>query len=401
MADNEHPRKCSNLLTDFMKWTLPRSEAKESYIFWTGLYTMSCVLRRHVKISRELLGSWETFPYLYLLFVGPSGNRKTTTANYNIELLDEVGGLVGAPDQITVPKLASALAEADECSIYINAGELSEFIVKSGVDMYSFLTKAFDGAKRISVGTHMRGVELAEKPCINFLGATTPEWIGDNIPQSILDGGFGSRCVFIYEETVRLRQLFYREANVKQLYEDHHANLVHDLKFIANNIFGDFQLTPKGEKNLEEWYKDGSGASKNTKSIKMKGYYERKPAYVMKLAMLLKIADGDIIQRDQLILDWQDFEEGIQVMEGIEKNMHLILGGIGKNVYKGDMKSIYEYIVEHPNIRLSELLFEFKNAAEPAKLSELISGLSSMGLIELEMDKEDFIVKLRKKIPTA
>lgn len=388
MADNEneHPRYCDNWLADFLRWTLPRNEARESYTFWTGLYTIACVLRRHVKISKEYLGSWETYPYMYLMFVGPAGNRKTTTVNYNVELLDEIPGLVGCPDQVTVPKLASSLAEAEECAMYINAGEMSEFIIKSGLDMYSFLTKAFDGVRKLSVGTHMRGIELAEKPCINFLAATTQEWFNDNIPQSILDGGFGRRCLIIYEDDVRRRKMMYKDVNVKGLYDDYHLPLLADLKFIGKNLFGDFQLTPEAVNKFEQWYQDGSGVNRQgaPKNPKMRGYYETKPAYAMKLAMILKIADRDIINRDQLILSWQNLEEAIKTIEGLEQNMSEVLGGTGRNVYKFDVREIYNFIKEKQPIDLTEIKRTFMNVAEPLKLDELINGLRTAGLIVVD-----------------
>jgi len=381
----ENPRCCENWLADFLRWTLPRSEAKESFIFWTGLFTLASVLRRHVRISKDYLGSWEVYPYMYLLFVGPSGSRKTTTANYNIELLNEVGGLTSAPDQVTVPKLVSSLIEAEECAMYINAGELSEFIAKSGVDMFSFLTKAFDGVKKISVGTHMRGVELGERPCINFLGATTPEWISDNIPQSVLDGGWGSRTLFIYEEEVRQRKLFYTDVDVKKLYDEIYPNLINDLRFISTNLFGDFKLTKSGEKNFEEWYIENADGGKK-RNVKLKGYYERKPAYVMKVAMLLKIADGNIVSSDQLVLDWPDFEEAIGVIENVEEHMPKVFGQIGKNPYKADLRSIYEFIKDSGKVETQEVRRVFMSAAEPETLNKLINGLVAAGLVKITVD---------------
>lgn len=403
MAD---PRKCENLLASFMQWTLPRSEAKESYIFWTGLFTLSCVLRRHVFVPKRKMGSYDIYPYLYLLFIGPSGNRKTTTSSYNIELLSKVIKLQASPDKVTVEKLASTLAEAEECAMYINAGELSEFIAKSGKDMYSFLTAAFDGKTNISIGTHIRGIELAEKPCVNFLGATTPEWIAANMPQDVLHGGFGSRCMFIFEETVRKRQLFYDDIDVDKLYDDHFQNLVDDLNFISQNIFGDFSVTQRGTKNLEEWYQDGAGLTKlpKQKAIRLKGYYERKPNHVMKIAMLLKISDGDIISGDQLVLDWQDFEEGIAVVESLEANLHHVIGGVGKNVYRLDAREIFEFIRDYnPNgnghydgVKRSIILQNFDHVAEPEKLIQLINGMAAANYVDI-MTGVDPIIKAKTR----
>lgn len=397
MTETEHPRKCENWLVDFLKWTIPRSEAKESYIFWTGLFTLSCVLRRHVKVGKEYLGSWECYPYLYLLFIGPAGNRKTTTVNYNLDLLSDIPGIQGAPDQITVPKLASELKEAEECAMYINAGELNEFIVKSGTDMYSFLTKAFDGQKTLSVGTHMRGVELAEKPCINFLGASTLETLTEILPQAVLDGGFGRRCIFIYEEEVRRKKMLYKDTDVTGIYNAHYNNLIDDLKFISNNLFGDFKFTEEAEKKFEEWYQDGAGMKKQKNSRilhKLKGYYETKPAFVMKVAMLLKIADRNIIHPDQLILDWTSLEEAITMVEGTEESLNVILGDIGKNIYKTDSKHILKFIYENSPVKMTTILQEFQSVAEPSKLGELIQGLSNAGLIILEPSGTDILVKV-------
>lgn len=393
--ENEHPRKCENWLTDFLKWTIPRSSAKESYIFWTGLFTISCVARRHVKVGKDFLGSWECYPYLYLLFIGPPGNMKTTTTSYNLELLDEIPGITGAPDQITVPKLASALAEAEECSMYINAGELSEFIIKAGTDMYSFLTRAFDGAKKLSVGTHMRGIELAEKPCINFLGASTLETLMAILPKSALDGGFGRRCLFIYEEEPRRRKLSYTDIDVLAIDAEYKPKLVSDLKFIANNLFGDFQITPEADKKFDQWYQDGSGYRKG-KLDRLKGYYETKPAFVMKAAMLLKIADGNVIHKDQLVLTWENIEEAIQLVESTEPKMQEVIGGMGKNTYQSDLKDIYKFILNNQPVLLSTIMREFSAAAEPAKLEELVKkGLVSAGLIAMSPEGTDFRLRAR------
>lgn len=392
--NDEHPRKCENWLSDYLRWTIPRSEAKESYIFWAGLFSLACVLRRHVKVGEEYLGSWECYPYLYLLFIGPAGNKKTTTAKYSLDLLEDIPGITPAPDQITVPFLATTLAESEECAMYINAGELSEFIVKAGKDMYSFLTRAFDGAKTISVGTHMRGIELGEKPCINFLGSSTLETLNDILPQSALDGGFGRRCIFIFEEDVRRRKMMYTDVDVKGINEEFKPNLIHDLKYISNNLYGDFKFTKDAEKKFEQWYIDGAGYKKG-KLNRLKGYYESKPAFVMKAAMLLKIADGNIIHKDQLILSWENIEEAIQLLESIEPNMQEVIGGMGKNVYKSEIKMIYYYIKENSPVLISVVLREFSSMAEPFKLEELVKGLSSAGLITITPKGSD--LELRAK----
>ena len=84
-------RECENWLQTFQQWTMPRSEAPESFIFWTGLYTLAATVRRHIKVPKGLLGSWDAVPNLYILFIAPPGRaRKSTTINYTESLLDHV-----------------------------------------------------------------------------------------------------------------------------------------------------------------------------------------------------------------------------------------------------------------------------------------------------------------------
>jgi hypothetical protein len=129
-----------------MEWTLPRSEAPESYIKWAGLFTLSSVLRRKVRIPKSILGSWECPPHLYVMFIAPPGEaRKTTTMSYAIDLLDELPDIVKGPAVVTQASLLDKLVESEDSSVYLTAEEFSDLIMKSKGEMFEFLTSMFDG----------------------------------------------------------------------------------------------------------------------------------------------------------------------------------------------------------------------------------------------------------------
>jgi hypothetical protein len=188
-----YQRKCKNWLQEFGKWTLCRSEAPESFIVWTALFTLASALRRHVYIPRSLMGSYDIYPNLYIMFVAPPGRaRKTTTTDYAETLIDDIDDITKSPELITKESLLSTLINAPDTAMCIRAPEFGEFMAKSGPDMYGFLTNMYDGKKKIQVSTLSRGHEFAEKPCINLLGATTPQWIAANMPESVIGGGFAT-----------------------------------------------------------------------------------------------------------------------------------------------------------------------------------------------------------------
>lgn len=374
----KYERKCENWLSEFMRWTLPRSEAPETYIMWTGIFTLASALRRHVKIPKTLFGSWEASPNLYILFIADAGKaRKSTTANYTEDLLDFVPDITMSPELITKESLLNQLVKSNDASMCIVAPEFGEFMVKSGPEMYSFLTNMYDGKKKISASTITRGPEFAERPCVNLLGATTPSWVAENMPESVIGGGFASRVIFIFEEKVRRRQLYYESLDFTAL-ESIRRNLVEDLQHIATQIHGEFQIDEEAKGFMEHWYREN--ADKHTEAqYKMHGYFERKPAHIHKVAMIVHLSYAD-----DLVLNQVDFEMAIKLIQQVEKKLPRIFQGIGKNPYTIDIKRIHAWMKEMGRVTRVELFKEFFHAAAPDHLDKLIKTLLDMDAIRME-----------------
>jgi len=373
-------RQCENWLTEFGNWTLPRSEAPYSFIFWTGLFALASSLRRHVKVPRTILGSWECAPNLYVMFVADPGKaRKTTTVNYVEDLLDEIPSITRAPDLITKESLLTTVAKSDDSSMCINAPEFGEFIVKSGVEMYGFLTNGYDGKKRLSASTISRGLELTEKPCFNLLGATTPVWIASNMPESIIGGGFASRVVFIYEERVRRREIFYDDLSDYDPKENEELGkkLIGDLTHISKNLHGDFGLAPEARKFMREWYHE-TAEDGTAENYKMHGYYERRPAHVFKVAMCLHVAYSD-----ELVLTLGDIKNAIEILQQIERKLPQTFAAIGKNPYTVDMNRIIEFVAERGKVTREDIFTRFYHVAEPDKMMSLVNGILQMGKLKV------------------
>lgn len=374
----------------FRDWTLPVSEAPESFIFWTGLFTLSSALRRHVKIpkfridengkKRGVLGSWEASPNLYILFIAQAGRaRKSTTANYSETLLDEIPNITKAPELITKEELLKQLARSADASMSILAPEFGEFMVKSGVDMYGFLTNAYDGKKKLGSATIGRAHDFAEKPCINLLGATTPEWVAANMPESIIGGGFASRAIFVFEERVRTREIIYDEVDYDAL-EDMRLDLLADLAHISEQIHGDFQFTTEAQQYLRTWYKENSSED-GVKDYKLQGYFERKPAHILKIAQILHVAYSD-----ELVITLSDIQQAIAIVEMVEKKLPETFQSIGKNPFNTEVKRILNFVKQNGRVYETQLKREFRHAALPKQLDELIMDLCSSGDLILKVD---------------
>lgn len=363
---------------------MPRSEAPSTFILWTGLFTLSSALRRRVQVPKTLLGGWAAPPNLYVIFVAPPGKaRKSTTAGYADDLLDDVPGITRSSTSTSQAALMKKIADTDDSSISILSSEFATFILKSGLDMFDFLTDIYDGKKSITNETIGRGFEFANKPCINMLAATTPEWIATGMPESVIGGGFASRVIFIYEDKVRRRQLIYKNLDytgINRLHDDLKSDLIH----IATNIAGDFAFdNVLTEQWINNWYVENADKLP-PEQYKLHGYYERKPAHILKVAQLLHVAYSD-----ELVLTQKDLENAITILEQVEKNLPKAFNMIGKNRYTVDMRRILEYIQEKKKVGRRELLSNFYQAATPNLLNELVAGLIQMGAVVSEYNREE------------
>jgi len=374
----KHERKCKNWLLSFRDWTLPRSEAKETFIFWTGLFTLASAVRRKVYIPKTVLGSWEVAPYLYIFFVAPAGKaRKTTTLSYVDDLLLDEMGIRKASAAMTQQALMKRIADSPDASISIKIGEFGTFFNPSKDVMIDFLTALFDGAKKHDSDTLSRGIEYAERPCINLLAATTPKWIAENLSESAIGGGFASRVIFIFEESVRRRKLLYHIGpdkvdfvRLEKIFKDLFTDLLH----ISQNIEGEFTMTKEAEIFINSWYH--ATADKPTiPDPRLVGYHERKPAYVFKVAMLCHLAYSD-----ELILAKSDFDQAIAILGQIEGKMLKTFQAIGKNPHTLDIDAIREFVeAQEKGIAPDLLRKHFQHVAAPKMLDELITFLIVTG----------------------
>lgn len=373
-------RKCSHWLETFENWTVPRCDAPERFIFWSGLFTVAAALRRNVVIPKSILGSWECYPYLYVFLVGPPGTRKTTAARFGSGLLEKLPELIPAPSAPSQAALAEKLSKTEDSALYIVAEEFGELLSKSGNgrEMYDFLAAAFDGKKSFEIATISRGTQIIMNPCVSLITGTTLKWISEHMPEGAIGGGFASRVLFLYEEELSKEAFFYTKAVGRELdwtllnkYQD---DLEHDLKLISN-LKGEFKITDDAQRFGEAWFRE----MKNKKQTdpKLSLYFKRKHVNMLKLAMINRICYSN-----ELVLEQHDIEFAVGLLESTEKNLPRIFEGVGKNPFAFDMKDIVRYVELKKVVSKKELLDQFVTVADPEKLPALIDALVSVGRLK-------------------
>lgn len=370
-------RKCEDWLLKFNDWASPRSESPVTFMFGAGLFCLAAAVRKHVYIPKSIMGSYDIYPNVYIVLVGPPGGpRKTTTMSFADDLLHSLGKdlLPAAPTMVTQAALMTEMVESPDGTLYITASELASLIQKSKMDMFEFLTDAYDTRKPIRARTIGRGIEEVEKPCLNIMACTQPAWIAENMPASVIGGGFAARTIFIYEDEGRRVQLYYRELNHDVL-EEYKRDLVEDLAHIAC-IEGEFDIDEEAEIFMEDWNRVNQEQIKH-RDPNVQSYYIRKSQHAHKIAMLTSLS-----YKDELVLTKYDFEYALNVLGLLEKNMPKVFANVGKNEYSIDIDSIREYVKTRKRVERSLVWRTFQANAQPAVFDSLITALKLMGDIE-------------------
>lgn len=347
-----------------------------------GLFTMASALRRHVNIPKKYLGGWTCYPHLYVCFVAPAGTvTKSTSIGAVEELLDTLPQLHRTPSAFTVPIIVKRLSESPDSSLSVIVSELGTAAEKAGPGLYTVLTDLYDGKVRIDEETISRNVFEVINPCVNFLAATVPEWVADNMSSNILNGGYGSRTIHIGETAARNPRLFYHKQNNGKDYDKIKEDLVADLEHIAEGIFGEFRFEGGADDMLEARYLEDLADKQNNIFRRIAGYRQRRSTFRLKLCMLLQVS-----RSDDLVITPDICEEAERLLIYFEERMVNVFKNMGKNKYTTDINGILTYIQDLERVEEVELLEEFSAVADHKTLKLLLEGLIATKRIKHKMD---------------
>ncbi len=382
-------RKLSNWLDAYLEWTLPRSEAPESLILWAGLYTLASVAKRNIRFPRSLMGSYDIYPNLYIVFVGPPGViRKSTTAGYAEDLLidltaDSLGtkSINMAPEAISSSDMLRVLSETNDGSLSIISSEFGTFMGTSEEKMYDLLTDIFDGKRKFEYSTRAHGQDLTTNPCINLLAATTPSWIA-TAPEYAIGGGFARRTIFLFENEVRQRRLYYTNVDhsgIEALKRDLQWDLA-EMSRIEGNFKHDCKATMDA---MESWYRKNA-VPVSTRDERIEGYFQTKHVHLHKLAMLLSISEGD-----NKTITLTHFHRALEILDATEAKMPQALASVGRNPYSVHLFSVTNFIEQFSGkaVQRRKILARFYHQLNAQELDAILSALVAMEKIILVPDK--------------
>lgn len=367
------------------------TEAHPTYHTFAALVALSSIIGRRVWIDQ---GIFEVVPNLYVVLVGPSGNRKTSAMTPAKNLIRELG-LPFSAECVTKEKLvldiyAQERAIKDLPEQYVKefgvyspmtcmVTELSEFLGAGGLGMINFLVTIYD-QRVYDIRTKNKGDTLIRGPYLSLLACTTPDWITIYLRQDVISGGFSRRAIFVLETAKSGRIAFPTiTPEMDQAWKDLVA-----YSRILLTVKGPFTWEPEAHDFYERWYMSLVIPTDPA----LAGYYESKHIQLLKIAMLLSLSEST-----SLVLKRRDLEFGLELLGLAEVNMSRVFSGMGRNELNPIANKIILTIKAMPPITQGEeeihmapekqIRATFFREASKQEMDQIIAHLVESGKIEV------------------
>lgn len=379
-------RSCQDWIEAFCEY-VSDTEAPRIFAKWAAISAISGALRKKCWFQ---LGRHKTYPNLYIIFVAPPGGRKSTSLDYAKKLL-----IAGLPDVVIssesntreslLQDLELSAADAimsDKTTFRYSALTVmsKEFEIflgqkKENAKMIATLTDLFDCTDTVwKHRTKHSGNSTIPNVYLNLAGCTTPSSLSSSFPTEAIGGGLSSRILFIYcdkrEKLVPVPEWTEKEAKYEKL-------LLADLAIIGG-LTGIYNFTANSRKEYDKWYVEQTKAPRICKDETFAGWYERKPLFVQKLAVICQAS-----QNDSFYIEWKIFEKAILLLEEVEETMSLAFRGVGRSDITADVDMIYTIILGRNYISDEELLALTWRNVDSKKMDQIIPTLNRSGMIRI------------------
>lgn len=376
-------RKLDNWLAGYQEYT-QGTESPPIFHWWVGLGTIAGAAQRKIYLD---LDYFQIYTNLFMILVSPPGrSRKTTALKMGEGLLkrcmdfgQEIHFSTQASSVAALIQQLSKIQNKEHQSMTAFIKELGSLLGTKSAETTDFLTDIFDCNPNWDKQTIGRGLEKIEKPWFNILGATTPQWMGENLSQTAIEGGFVSRTIFVYSDDrirVALPEMSEEQRKIQRA-------LVHDLAQICE-IKGAFTFTDDAREFYTYWYENVLDKEAQ-QDYRLTGFYERKHIHVLKVAMLLRLSMASTTSAKDLKITQTDIEAAIGILGEIEPGMRQAFTAVGKNVYSTDLDRILAQIRNGKKVKYKEVLAANIHAVDKENIDKLLESLIQMGHIDTQL----------------
>lgn len=309
----------------------------DKFHYWAGLSLIAACLERKVELRQKLISY---VPNIYVMLVSPPKGGKTTAIERAHNLIEDMRAdhcpnfrLIA--NQTNEATLIKRLMQVESVPIgltgkflvqspgYFIASEASDSALKNSYgDFNASMTALYDCPRifRKDLSSMAEPAEISH-PCMNMLAGTTFDFLKRLVNVESVGGGFASRMIYVVESEQKVRVSSWGEE--KSLDAGVRRKLVDDLAVI-NKLMGPMQVSKEWKAQYNEWQPKWAQEFVDLGNEKMQGIYARKDTNLVKVSILLAIADGD-----SMMMEGKHFEKALNLIDDAYKdNAHILASAV-------------------------------------------------------------------------
>lgn len=382
-----------NFIEDYLIYT-SGNEVPKIYHEWSAISLLASIVGRHVWIDQ---GIFTLYPNLYIIFVGDPANGKSTAMNIAKKLAREFKIPI-APSSITKERLTQFMGENEsECKrdfkfegkvvpythMNIYANELLTLLGTVPLEMVKLLTDIYDEPDEFKVDTKNKGVDIIKGPFVNMLGCMTPEITSSLIKQSIINGGFNRRCIFLFRN--RLDKPVAIPVITPAQWTSRERCILRGCEI--QQLKGPFEWNPDAKKYFVDWYENTHFPFLQSQvESATRGYYRSKDAMLLKIATLIHLSHNNDLQLTTLAI-----KKSMQLLADMEKTLHRVFEGAGRNIQSGMAAQVITMLEQSPGQTMEEknLYTIMFDAGDRDEISKVLYQLISTDRVVKTINKEN------------
>lgn len=289
-------RRLSSWVAAFMEYT-DGMRSPEIFRRWAAITAIAGVLERKVWIRSQ---GANLYPNLYVILCGPPGVGKSNAFHAAETLWRSLVDHHVAPVSITKASLIDTLNTATRIihhpieesfnSLLVAVGELGALLPSYDSDFMNALTYLYDG-QHYEERRRTKQIDIIiEKPQINLLAGTTPDFLASMLPASAWNQGFLARCIIIFSDELILRPLDLNEDKAPR-----NSGLLNDLTAdmdVIGSIAKKYEFTQGAYDLLDKWHMSGENEPDKPTHPRLQHYTSRRLVHLLKLCMISAVDRG-------------------------------------------------------------------------------------------------------------
>jgi len=356
-------------------------ETPRSYIRWATLAAISGIVGKKVWTEKY---AYKVYPNIFVMLIGPPGITKSYATDISKKLVRATNHTRIISGMNSIEGIIETLgsAQIDEKGLPSKDGSAKAFIVASeftnllldNPQAFSVLTDLYDACYGDEwIKTLKSGTVKLKSPYITMITATNTAHFNDKLRQVDIEGGFIGRTIVILEKNRHCINSLIRKPN--KTFDL--SALMPELKRISQ-IAGEFTwANEQAMKYFEEWDYDFKTKTKTDTT----GIYKRMNDTVIKVAMLMSIADGD-----ELCFTKNLLEKAIHTCTDLVTNIKSVTAGSGEAANSQAMMKFMRCLIDSDDNRMdhNEMLRRNYQHFDVYEMAKIVETLEEGKIIRVE-----------------